>query len=143
MREKRNAQVFLERVKLVDAIVHNKLIERQQWSDLAVSITSNMGGEKVKSSGSQSKMADAVIRCHDMEAEIDRAVEKLIAEKREVTTTLEMLDSPSDYKLLHMRYIQYIDLKDIATKCGKDYTTITTYHGRALRSLQAILDQKC
>lgn len=142
MREKRNAQVFLERVELVDAIVHNKLIERQQWSDLAMSITSNMGGEKVKSSGSQSKMADAVIRCHDMESEIDRAVEKLVAEKREVVTTLEELDNPSDYKLLHMRYIQYIELKDIASKWGKDYTTITTYHGRALRSLQCILDKK-
>ena len=143
MREKRNAQVLLERVELVDAIVHNKLIEKQQWSDLAVSITSNMGGEKVKSSsGSLSKMADAVIRCHDMEAEIDRAVEKLVAEKREVTTALEKLDSPSDYKLLHMRYIQYIELKDIAAKWGKDYTTITTYHGRALRNLQCILDEK-
>ena len=142
MREKRNAQVVLERVELIDAIVHNKLIERQQWSDLATSITSNMGGEKVKSSGSQSKMADAVIRCHDMEAEIDRAVEKLVAEKREVTAALEKLDSPSDYKLLHMRYIQYIELKDIAAKWGKDYTTITTYHGRALRSFQCILDEK-
>lgn len=142
MREKRNAQVLLERVELIDAIVHNKLIERQQWSDLAVSITSNMGGEKVKSSGSPSKMADAVIRCHDMESEIDRAVEKLVAEKREVTSALEKLDSPSDYKLLHMRYIQYIELKDIAAKWGKDYTTITTYHGRALRNFQCILDEK-
>ena len=142
MRTKSDALVFSERVEMIDAIVHNKLIERQQWSDLAVSITSNMGGEKVQSSGSQSKMADAVIRCHDMEAEIDRAVEKLVAEKREVVATLEMLDSPADYKLLHMRYIQYIELKDIAAKWGKDYTTITTYHGRALRNLQSVLDEK-
>ncbi len=142
MRTKSDALVFLERVELIDAIVHNKLIERQQWSDLAVSITANMGGEKVQSSGSQSKMENAVIRCHDMEAEIDRAVEKLVREKREIVATLEELDSPSDYKLLHMRYIQYIELKDIAAKWDKDYTTITTYHGRALRNLQLILDAK-
>ena len=140
MREKSKAQKYLESVEKLDAIVTNKLIEQQLWKEIALGITANMGGERVQSSGSQSKMADALNKCMDMEAEIDRAIDNLIDKKREVIATIEKLESPSEYRLLHDRYIKYIDLKDIAENWGKDYTTITTAHGRALKNVQAILD---
>lgn len=137
---KSKAQLYLERVELIDAIVPNKLIERKQWIELAQSITAHMEGEKVQSSSSQSKMADAVARCIDMEGEILRAVEKLIAEKEKVVSTIEKLDNPIEYKILHMRYIQYIDLADIADMLHMEYSNVTTTHGRACKHIQAILD---
>ena len=136
---KTKAETFLERVERIDAIVPNKLIERQQWHDLALSITAHMDGERVQSSGSQSKMADAVIRCHDMEGEILQAVEKLIAEKQKVVSTLERLESPIEYKILHMRYIQYIPLVEIASTLKMEYTNVTTIHGRAKKHVQELL----
>ena len=141
-REKSKAQKYLESVEKLDAIVTNKLIEQQQWKEIALGITANMGGERVQSSGSQSKMADALNKCIDMEAEIDRAIDKLIDKKREVIKTIEKLESPSEYRLLHDRYIKYIELKDIAENWGKEYNTITTMHGRAITNLQKILDEK-
>lgn len=142
MRQKSKAQVFLERVEMIDSILTNKLVEQQQWKDIALGITANMGGERVQSSGSKSKMADALNKCLDMEAEIDALVDKLIDTKREIIAILEQLDSPTEYRLLHLRYIQYIELKDIAEKWEKDYTTITTTHGRALKNVQRILDER-
>ena len=56
------AKEFLSQVKKLDLMIKNKLIEKQQWMDIALGITSNMSGERVQSSGSQSKMADAVAR---------------------------------------------------------------------------------
>lgn len=141
-KEKSKAQRFLERVKTCDEIIPNKLIERQQWHDLALSITAHMDGERVQSSGSKSKMADAVERCHDMEDEILGAVERLIAEKQKAVSILEQLESPIHYKILHMKYIQYLELEDIATKCHMEYTNVTTTHGRALKQVQAIMDAK-
>lgn len=140
MRKKSEAQVYLERVEMIDSIVHNKLIEQRQWHDLALSITANMGSERVQSSGSKSRMADAVEKCIDMEHQISASVDKLISEKTDIVSTLEQLDNPTEYKLLHMRYIQYIDLKDIAEKYGKEYGWATTTHGRALRNVQHIMD---
>ena len=87
-------------------------------------------------------MAEAIERCVDMEAEIDRLVDKLVEIKKEVIGTLEQLDSPSDYRLLHDRYIKFMDLTSIAEKWNRDYTTITTAHGRALANVQKILDEK-
>ena len=133
------AQAFLERLELVDAISDNKLIERQQWKDKAESITAQMDGEQVKASGAKDKMASAVERCVDAEHEIDLAIMNLKAEKQKVIQTIEQLDSPTEYKLLHLRYVQYVPLNDIADLWGTDYTNITTAHGRALKNVQKIL----
>lgn len=142
MEKKSKAQVFLERVEMVDTIIENKLIEQRQWKELALSITANMDGEKVKSSGSQSKMADAVIKCIAMEDEISETVDRLIEEKQKTVQTIEKLYSPTEYKILHMRYIQYINLSDIADKLNREYTWVTTTHGRALKHLQSILEKE-
>lgn len=142
MRKKSEAQVFLEQVKKLDVQIMNKLIEQQQWKDIALGITANMEGERVQSSRTKSKMADAVGRCVDVEAEINSLVDKLIAVKKEVIQTIERLDSATEYNVLHMRYIQDISLQDIADKYDKDYGWVTTCHGRALKSLQKILDKK-
>lgn len=142
MRQKSEAQRYLEQVEMLDVIIKNKLIEQRQWMDIALGITANMEGERVQSSGSQSKMADAVNKCVDMEAEIDDLVDKLIDTKREVIQTIEQVDSPIEYNVLHMRYIQFRELQEIADNYGKEYSWATTTHGRAIANVQKILDQR-
>ncbi len=139
MENKSKAQVYLERVEKLDTIIENKLIEQRQWRDLAMNITANMGGERVQSSGTKSKMADAINRCIDMEGEIAEVVDKLIAEKQKIVKTIESLYSPTEYKILHMRYIQHISLSDIADNLNRDYSWVTTTHGRALKNVQNLL----
>ena len=143
MEKKSKAQMYLERVEKIDTIIENKLIEQRQWKDLALNITANMGGEKVQaSSKSSSPMADAVIKCISMETEIAEAVDRLIAEKKEIVRTIEQIYSPTEIKILHMRYIRYISLTDIAVELNKEYTWVTTTHGRALKSVQKLLESK-
>lgn len=140
MKKKSTAQNFLERIEMLDRIIDGKLAEQRQWKDLAVSISANMGGEKVQSSRPVSRMADAVVSCIAMEDEVAEAVERLILEKRRITQVLEKLDNPTEYRLLHMRYVQYISLSEIARKLGKDYTWVSTTHGRALKNVQRIIE---
>lgn len=143
MRRKSDAQVYLEQAEMLDAIIKNKLIERQQWREVALSITANMDGERVQSGGTaKSKMADAVNKCVDMEAEIDALVDKLIDTKKDIVRTIEQLYSPVEYDVLHMKYIQFKDFYEIAEKYKKDYGWATTTHGRALAHVQEILDRK-
>ena len=103
-------------------------------------ITASMEGDRVQSSGTKSKMADAVGRCVDMEAEIDSLVGRLAEIKNEVVQTIERLDSATEYDVLHRRYIQYQSLQDVADHYRKDYGWATTVHGRAIKNVQAILD---
>lgn len=142
MRKKSEAQVYLEQVEKLDAVIRNKLIEKQQWKEIALGITANMDGERVQSSGAKSKMADAVTKCVDIEAEIDSLIDNLIDIKKEVVQTIERLHSPIEYNVLHMRYIQFRSLQEIADHYHKDYGWATTCHGRALKNVQEILDTK-
>lgn len=135
------AQEFLRQVRKLDLQITNKLIEKRQWRDIALGITANMDGERVQSSGGKSKMADAVNKCVDIESEVDGLIDKLIDTKKEVIQAIEQLDSPTEYDVLHRRYIQFMSLQDIADHYKKDYGWATTTHGRALKSLQAILDE--
>lgn len=134
------AKNYLLQVERLDSRIDNKLIERQQWRDIAFGITANIGGERVQSSGSQQKMSEAIEKCLDMENEIDSLIDELIETKKKVIDTIEKIYSPTEYKILHMRYIQHISLKEIAIKLNREYSWVTTTHGRALKSVQKILD---
>lgn len=137
------AKEFLKQPERLDLRIKNKLIEKQQWKDIALGITANMDGERVQSSSnSKSKMADAVIKLVDMEAEIDSLVDELIDTKKKVIQTIEQLDSATEYNVLHMRYIQYLSLQEIADHYNRDYGWATTTHGRALKSVQELLERK-
>lgn len=137
-----DAKEFLRQLEKLDVLIRNKLIEKEQWRDVALGITANMGGEKVQSSGSQQRMADAIGKCIDMEAEIDGLIDRLVDKKKAVVAVIEQLDSPTEYNVLHLRYVQFKSLQDIADHYGKDYGWATTVHGRALKGVQAILEKE-
>jgi DNA-directed RNA polymerase specialized sigma subunit len=137
-----DAKSYLLQVERLDARIENKLIERQQWRDIALGITASIGAEKVQSSGSQQKMANAIEKCVDMETEIDKLIDEFINTKKKVIETIEKLYSPTEYRILHLRYIQHISLTEIADILNKEYTWVTTTHGRALKNVQNILNRQ-
>ena len=129
---------YLRQVEKLDAVIKNKLIEKQQWRDIALGITANMDGERVQSSGTKSKMSDALDKCIDIEAEIDRLIDKLADTKKDVIATIEKLDIVMEYDIMHKKYIQYMSFQEIADSYGRDYTWATTAHGRALKNVERI-----
>lgn len=136
------ARDLLESVEKLDKMITNKLIERQQWLDLAHRITAQTDGERVQSSGSQQKMADAVNNCLDAEQEALSRVQELRARKREIVQLIERVDSPVEYDLLHRKYIQYQTLEEIEYHYNRNPGWGSTTHGRALEKVQSIIDGK-
>ncbi len=140
------AKEFLGQLKKLDKLIQNKLIEKNQWKMIATGTTAQMGGERVQSSGSQQKMADAVGRYVDIEKDIDKVIDKLIDTKQDVINVIEQLDA-AEYDLLHMVYVQYLTLYEVADIYDKSYSWVTTTHGRGLKHVQDILDgrkdEKC
>ena len=137
-----DVQAYLEMPKLLDARIRNKLIEKQQWKDIALGITANMDGERVQSSGSKNKLGNAVERCVDIETEIGELVDNLIETKKEVIRTIEQLYSPIEYDVLHKRYIQYMTLQEIADHYGRNYDWAKITCKRGCKHVQVILNRK-
>ena len=131
---------YLRQVELLDKKIKNKMVERQQWEDMAIGLSVGMGGDRVQSTGKKEKMAKSVERCVDIESEVERLVDEYVKAKQEVIATIEKLESPTEYNILHMRYIQFIQLKEIADKYNRDYTWVTTTHGRALKNVKDLLN---
>lgn len=145
------AKEFLEQVKKINTLIENKLAEVAQWKAIATSATA--GGtdvvingkvhqmDKVQASGSQQKMADAVIHYVDLEAEINADIDQLIDAKKDVLKVIEQLEAEK-YDLLHKVYVQGFTLDEVALKYGFSYSWATTLHGRALKDVQIILDER-
>lgn len=135
------AKNFLLQLKKTDKLIENKLFEKEQWKSIAMGTSARMGGERVQSSGSQQKMADAVERYIDIESEIDRCIDRLIDTKKDVIGVIEQLDA-IEYDILHVVYVQYLTLEDVAQKYDRTYRWAAGVHGRALMNVMKILDER-
>lgn len=135
------AKKFLGNVRKLDAMIKNKMIEKEQWKAIALNTTSKMNGDRVQSSGSKQKMAESIDKYVDMEREINEEIQNLIFAKRDVISVIEQLNA-TEYDILHKMYIQGRSLVDIAIDLDRTYSSITSIHGRALKHVQDILDTK-
>lgn len=135
------AKPYLKQLEKYDMLITNKLTEKEQWKEIALGITAHSEGDRVQTSGSKQRMADAIDKCIDVEMQIDSLVDALVDAKREICSLIEQLN-PTEYDLLHKVYIQHMTLYDAAAAKGKSYTWATTVHGRALKSVQRILDAR-
>ncbi len=132
------AKDFLLQVQRLDTMIKNKIAEKEQWWTIATNTTASYNGERVQSSGSQQKMADAAITYVDYEREIDRRIDELIDVKRDIISVIEQLPT-HEYDVLHKHYIQGMELVDVADAKQRTYSWVTTVHGRALKHVQDIL----
>ena len=135
------AKYYLKQLKKLDLMINNKLIEKEQWKTIAMGTTARADGDRVQSSGSKQKMADAIDRYVDIEKEIDSVIDRLVDTKQDVISVIEQLEPP-EYDLLHKVYVQYMSLSDVAAMEDKSYSLITTIHGNALKHVQIIMNER-
>lgn len=135
------AQEYLEQVDKLEAIIQNKMIEKAQWRDIALNITGRYEGERVQSSGNKQKMSDAADRMIEIDREINRVIDEQINARLEIIKTIEQLKTV-EYDLLHKIYIDHMTFKEVAAAKDKSVSWATTVHGRALQSLQRLLNER-
>jgi hypothetical protein len=146
------AQDFLKQLKKIDCIISNKMAELEQWQNVATSITAPMGGERVQSSGSKERMADAVCEKVDILTEIREEINRLLAKRKEIISVLEQLEA-DEYDLMYKVYVgklelrkdgtmvtRYMQLKEVADLYCNSYGWATNIHGTALKNVQKIID---
>lgn len=133
------AAEYLRQIQKFDCIIRKKLEKKEQWMAAATSISSNQSGERVQSSGTKDKMADAVINAVDIEKQIAEDIKRLVKKRDEVLNTLEHLDVV-EYELLYKVYVEGVPLKECAGYFCKSYSWVTHIHRKALKNVQKILD---
>ena len=134
------ARDYLEQLKTIDKTIENKLREKEQWRSMALSTTTQLGGERVQSSHNPQKMSDAIVKYIELEDEINECVDRLVDLRKEIISLLDAIDNPLDYAVLHKHYVQYKSFGKIAAEENYSYQYIIEVHGRGLKKVQKILN---
>lgn len=135
------AKEYLLQISKIDRLIENKIAEMDHWKAIATGTTAYSEADRVQSSGSKDKMADAVCRYLQIDEELNRAVDLLVDTKQEVIRTIEQLEA-DEYDILHKLYVQGKTFQEVAEDKAKSYSWVTSKHGRGLASLQRILDER-
>lgn len=133
------AKEYLQQLEKINVLIENKFAEKAHWESIAIGASSRLTADKVQSSGNPQRMADAISEYIDIEMELAQQIELLKRKRKEIISVIEQLDY-MDYDLLHKRYVQGIDFKEIAFIRKQSYSNITTLHGIALKKVQYIID---
>lgn len=135
------AKDYMMQVIRLDTMIDNKMVEISHWRSIATGITVASEGERVQSSGRKDKMAEAVTKYLSIEEDINRDIDKLVEAKQDIIKTIESLPV-EEYDVLHKRYIQRMELIEIAEAAKRSYSWATWIHGRGLADVQKILNER-
>lgn len=138
--KKLSAKEYLMQLKKIDTVINNKLIELTRWKDVALSITPNIGGERVQSSSNQQRMACAIEKYVDIDKEINNRIDELYNTKQEILDVIEQLPEV-EYDVLHKIYVQDKTLYEVSSERGIAYSSVTAIHARALKLVDDILSR--
>lgn len=121
------AHRYLNQLNRLDALVNNKLKERQQVWELML---------KVGDANGKSKK-----RLRKLEKEIDATIDRLVDLKMEAMDMMEKLPT-DEYTVLHQYYVQGRTMEVIAASQDTSIRTAYRTKDRALGLMQAMLDTR-
>ena len=129
------AEEFLGQVEKLEIMIANKEAKKKEWEDKATNRTSQVGNERVQSSGAKDKMASATIEM----AELDKEIAILREQIKEVERVIERTSTRS-YKILYDVWFRGCSIGEVAQTEGKSYNWATQYHRIAKQEVQDLLD---
>jgi DNA-directed RNA polymerase specialized sigma24 family protein len=130
-----SVEEFLDQIEKTETMIANKQERRESWKLKAENRTTQMGNERVQSTGAKEKMASATVEMVELDQEIDMLRETL----KDIERVIEKTTAKS-YRILYMVYFKHMDLREVAQEEGKSYTWATETHRKAKKELQQILD---
>ena len=128
-----NAKEYLMQAKFLDMRINSKIQQVEALNDLATSASSVLTGMPRNPNKATSKMADAVCKIVDLQAEINRDIDELVDLKKAISSTIKAVPSPELQTLLEKRYLCFQSWEIIAVDMGYSIQHIYRLHDWALR----------
>lgn len=139
--KKRDAKTYLQKIRLYDVQIDNKLEELARLRAMSTKVTSTLSGDVVSGSRSQDKLGNTVAKIMSLEADVDRRVDALCDLKQTAMEIIDRLQNPNHIEVLHKRYFQYKSLEQISVDMGYSYRNVCYIHGKALQAMTALMNE--
>ena len=112
------AKEYLSQAYRLDQRINSKLEQVASLNELATKCTSTLTGMPRNPNRSTSTMADAVGKIIDLQAEINRDIDRLVDLKREMVTVIKAVGNTEHQTLLELRYLCFRTWEQIAVDMG-------------------------
>lgn len=131
------AKEYLQKISFLDSKIESNKERVMRHKDAAKKKTSNLSPDKVQTSASKQKMADAVCSYSDLEV-IIKADEE---ERQKIINTISQLN-PHESTVLYKHYADDMTLWEVSKDMSRSYSWVTKAHIRGLKSIQNILNNR-
>lgn len=126
------AKEYLSQAYRLDQRIDSKIEQVASLNDLATKCTATISGMPHNPSRSTSLMADTIDKIVDLQAEINRDIDRLVDLKREIMTVVKAVDNPEYQTLLEKRYLCFLHWEQIAVDMNYGIDNIFKLHKKAL-----------
>jgi DNA-directed RNA polymerase specialized sigma subunit len=109
---------YLGQAYRLDQRINSKLEQVASLNELATKCTSMLTGMPRNPNRGISTMADAVGKIVDLQAEINRDIDRLVDLKREMVTIIKAVSNPEYQTLLELRYLCFKTWEQISVDMG-------------------------
>lgn len=132
-----NAKEYLSKLYYLYSKIKEDKKRVERLKEQADKRTSTLSPDKVQTSGSQTKQADAVCEWVDIERQIAEDEAKM----QEIVNTIEQL-KPYESAVLYQRYKYDKSLGEISRDIHRSYSWVSKIHGIGVKKIQYILDER-
>ena len=109
---------YLGQAYRLDQRINSKLEQVASLNELATKCTGVLTGMPRNPNRGTSTMADAVAKIVDLQAEINRDIDRLVDLKREMVRLIKAVDNTEYQTLLELRYLCFKTWEQIAVDMG-------------------------
>ncbi|MEE0981456.1 MAG: DUF1492 domain-containing protein [Acutalibacteraceae bacterium] len=135
-----NADEFLKQIERADTLIDSKLSELYRLRCLVTSITVPTDREAIQTSGVSDKVGNTVAKIVDLENEIDDMIDEYIDTRNKCIGVIEQLKDTLQYKVIHMRYVEYKSYVEIEDELNYSHQWIMDVRRAALREIERIIN---
>ena len=134
------AKEYLLRYKEASRDVIDTLEELENLRSLITQVkAAQSDSERIKASGNQDPLGDAMVKLIMMENELKSRVEDMKSIIEEIKETISKVKDDDLSRLLYKRYIALKSWEKIAIEMDYSYRWVLRLHGNALKKVEEIL----
>lgn len=129
------AKEYLKQIEVLDIKINQKQIELDELHLLAESTGGIQYGERVQTSPRGDTLERKVVKCVQLEQEINEMIDNFVDLKHKIIGEIQGLSDPNHIEILFKKYVdykKYPNLEHIAVAMNYSYPYIKELHGYAL-----------
>lgn len=116
-------RAYLSQLKTIDKRIKYKLDEAGKWRSIAENHSSHISEVKVQSSPNPDKMADAIVKAIQYEAESYALADKLVTTKNELIHEIDAMEE-KHYVILNLAFMQNKTYKEMGAELDCSYNNV-------------------